>query len=223
MAAFKYTAQPKNLIQGSCAKAKAAEKGGALDKAGRPSARKEPGFTRPLASYNAGQYSYEKTEEGSWRCNQDGTLHKTRELCFQKCRKRGLGGPMIVDCIGKSKVCLKATVEFTLDLDIEVYGLVWKTMCAEGKRWNDQVRKHEQVHVDSIKKQAQSTGKPKKAFKVCAEDEAKAEAALKKQIADFAEARRDEFLGAVEKQADAFHKTKAGRPATLDCAKCPGG
>lgn len=100
MAAFKYTAQPKNLIQGSCAKAKAAEKGGALDMAGRPSARKEPGFTRPLASYNAGQYSYEKTEEGSWRCNQDGTLHKTRELCFQKCRKRGLGGPMIVDCIG---------------------------------------------------------------------------------------------------------------------------
>jgi len=97
VAAFKYTAQPKNSAKGSCAAAKAVEKRGALDKAGKPSAKKEPGFTRPLGSYDRAPYIYKKTEKGSRRCNKDGKLYKTREKCFQNCRG-GLGGPIVVDC-----------------------------------------------------------------------------------------------------------------------------
>ncbi len=81
-----YGAQPKNVIKGSCANAQAASQRGALDKGGNPSQDKRAGFTRPTAAYNASPYTFKKTEEGSWRCNQDNTVHKTRELCFLNCR-----------------------------------------------------------------------------------------------------------------------------------------
>jgi len=217
---LKYTTQPKNLIEGSCAAAKTAEKRGALDKNGKSQAR-VPGFTRPSVSYNAESSVPTRTEEEAWVCNQDGVSHKTREICFQKCRKRGLSGFAVVDCKGGGVTCLEATVDITLDIEIEVYGLEWKTSCAEGKRWNAAIRKHEKTHVDYIKKLKKSLGKLSKTIKVCAADETKARAALAEQMTAFCDTSRDEFMAAVDNHIEEFHGTAAGANAVLDCSKCP--
>jgi len=219
--AYRYAKQPANVITGDCMEAKKAEKRGALDEQGQSAPEKYPGWTRPEVAVKVTPVGNTTYKQDGWVCNQDQAVYPTKEKCFLNCNRAGLGGPLIVDCVRGVVATQKARVQVVYSQ--RTWALVWKTNCAEGKRWNTQIRDHEAVHRADHEKIVKdwSAKNATKTFTGRGSSEAGAQADVKEKMSTWADKASDELVREFKKAGDGFHKTAAGAPAFLDCSKCP--
>lgn len=158
--------------------------------------------------------------DSSWRCNQDGSTAPTRAKCLAQCKKRGLSGPMIVDCLGQNTYTVRANATFSVQA--EMYLLQVNSGCAAGQATNERIRRHEEQHLADIERRVDEWNGQRGQIELTVEatdlDEATKRA--EDQVERESRQRASDLEKQTRRDSDTFHTTDQGGAIDLDCS-CP--